>query len=260
MAYSPLDWLNTVLLTKAFDGTGNGIDLQSKFNSINSVYWSLAIEVQFYFVMWFALVTRSRSSLVLIIVSVASLLSQLFPRLTATGIFLPYWAMFAVGLMLCLILDRGLTPRRLFGRAHPWLTPAAGLAFVGGLACWLLTSKTVTHVGFAVAVFPLFWILSAFEQPFTSLLASDRNRFLRAGASLLLLLGAMSYSIYLVHTKLMAVVSQVVGQLVAYGSLAHTVLGLLLTPVVCYPFYRFCERPFIQPSGSPTRSNQKCPR
>ena len=56
-AFNWLDWLALLTLTQVFNNPGG--DLQAGFSPINAVYWSLAIEVQFYLVMYASLLFKS---------------------------------------------------------------------------------------------------------------------------------------------------------------------------------------------------------
>jgi len=58
-------------------------------------------------------------------------------------------------------------------------------------------------------------------------------------------LGAMSYSVYLLHGKLHALPSMFVRQVIEEGSVLYGLVTILLTLLICYPFYYFVERPFM---------------
>ena len=63
----------------------------------------------------------------------------------------------------------------------------------------------------------------------------------------MMVLGAMSYSVYLIHGRLQFLVIQVV-RLVFGESAVRDVAVIAITVIACYPFYRFCELPFFRPS------------
>jgi peptidoglycan/LPS O-acetylase OafA/YrhL len=60
-----------------------------------------------------------------------------------------------------------------------------------------------------------------------------------------ILLGAMSYSVYLTHGKLAGLSAQLTRQLVSVDSVLFPVLAIGATLVLCYPFFRMCEKPFV---------------
>ena len=99
------DWLGLVTLAKVF-GTPDG-DLQAAFSPVNSVYWTLAIEFQFYLCMYLALLARRYFHLLIGLVTGASLLLIARPLPLDAGWFIHYWPMFAVGIALQYLLAAG---------------------------------------------------------------------------------------------------------------------------------------------------------
>ncbi len=100
------DWLGLVTLTKGLATTGA---THKPWAPVNSVYWSLAIEVQFYLVMALAVLWRRGFLVVLAVATVGGVWWwRRGPFLS--GLFMQYWAMFAFGLLLYTVLDKGLRP------------------------------------------------------------------------------------------------------------------------------------------------------
>ena len=58
-------------------------------------------------------------------------------------------------------------------------------------------------------------------------------------------LGAMSYTLYLLHIPLIVAVGAVLGRLVPLGTPVSFALTLVAVCLLCYPFYRWVERPCI---------------
>ena len=56
--YDMVDWILVGSLGQVFRAIPDAATLQSKFSSINAVYWTLAIEVQFYIVVAIGILTR----------------------------------------------------------------------------------------------------------------------------------------------------------------------------------------------------------
>lgn len=175
--YGVVDWLGVFTLAKVFEPLPV-VYLQTKFADINAVYWTLAIEVQFYLAVALALASR-RIFLVLGLLTLAAAGSMVIPGIWTSGIFLPYWPTFAAGALLYAIRDS--IPRWLFNWEPPWLLSA---------------------------------------------------------------LGAMSYSLYLLHGPMRFLGMQVVRQIVPVG-VAFDVGSIALTCLFCWLFYWACERPFV---------------
>jgi len=57
-------------------------------------------------------------------------------------------------------------------------------------------------------------------------------------------LGAMSYSLYLIHGRLIPLVAQVLRQVVPSNTLLYDAVLVTATCTICYAFYWVCERPF----------------
>jgi len=251
LTYDVWHWLRVATLSQAFYPSDQSIG--EKFTSINAVYWSLAIEVQFYVVVALALACRKRMYLVLFLVTAASAPFALMPKAYRHGIFLPWWPMFAAGIALYYCLARGWTPARVFGRyavaASGFGVGASVAAFVGFVAF----GGECSHQCFAVCFALVAWLLygSAGKSLWW---VTKLPRVLRIAAGLWPLLGAMSYSIYLIHGRLQFLVDQLVRQVVRSNSITRDVLVVCLTCAACYPFYRWCEAPFFKPRSKPQPS------
>ncbi len=253
--YSPVDWLGIVTMTRVFFSGGE--HLQESFTAVNAVYWTLAIEVQFYIVMALALLVRKRFGRVIAAVTVVSLAAVAAGPLFRTGWFLSWWPMFAMGNGLYVLFERGYTPGQLFGdRAksvcavmlllmtaivvllyHPQAYPLEGYRF------------TIFGTWFALAI----WPMHAFDEPINRL-PQHRVRIVALGGRGLLLLGAMSYSVYLLHGKVCWIAMQFVRQVINEDSAAFQFITIAVTLAMCYPFYRWCEKPFIRSGGARRRS------
>jgi peptidoglycan/LPS O-acetylase OafA/YrhL len=245
---SASEWVGILTMTQIF--RSHGQDLHEAFASINSVYWTLAIEVQFYVIVALALA----SGKLLWSVTALSGLVALIPAAYTCGLFLPYWPMFAFGVILYWLLEHGWTPDLLFGRnARAILALLLGLIVLG---CWTIfvctdfattgpDSPSLGLFSFAVVFAVLLWLGHPLDQAAASFL-SPRGARPAWPLRVLLITGAMSYSIYLLHTKLCYLVMQFVRQVDQPGTVLFFAACFVGTVILCYPFYRICEKPFIR--------------
>src|SRR6266404_3969976 len=112
---SPAGWVGIITLSRVF--FSHGQDLELAFSSFNAVYWTLAIEVQFYLVMYVALLLGRRADLFLLAVTVVGCGFAFIPAAYNTGFFVPYWPLFALGLALFRWVQAGVVPAAL-GQHH----------------------------------------------------------------------------------------------------------------------------------------------
>lgn len=203
---------------------------------IQVVYWTLTYEVQFYLVtllgawLWCAARARSRRSAqaawllpaAFIVTAVASSLGdqQWMPR----GVFLNYWFAFAAGALAYAA-----------GRRRAGATPAVALALIAAIALWRAPGT--------VEVFNTPAMLTA-----VGLFVAARAGWLTAGGGQrwLIGLGAISYSLYLVHLPILMLSGSVVRRVFGDGIVNDTgkVLAYL---VLCLGgatlFWRLVEAP-----------------
>jgi peptidoglycan/LPS O-acetylase OafA/YrhL len=243
-----LDWLQFATLTRVFTAQGN--DLQGVFTIVNAVYWTLAIEFQFYLVMVAVLFFPRWWKQWLIVVCAVSLL----PGTDAIpGLFLPYWPSFFVGLALRWVHERGISADRWFGQQTVGIACAllAVLVAAGVLAVYhpgLAAGLAGVHdqaamLGFALYAAAILWLGGGIEQQLAGTGAGGA-----AGRWLMrpfLLLGASSYSLYLLHGKLFHLPELFIRQLVSPQNSLYPILTMTSTAVLCYLFYLLCEKPFM---------------
>ncbi len=251
LALGATDWLQFITLTRVF--FSNGLGLDNAFSPLNIVYWTLAIEFQFYLVIYLALLWRRWFVPLLVCVTLASLAVFVFPNLKNSGLFLGYWPMFALGLGLYWLLDKNYTLDRLSGGmgrrfAVPLLVASllvfAVLAYTGRLVPLLEELFSDGALGFAVCTAIAFWLLATLEQQI-SRHAKHGHALVRLPLQAGVFLGSISYSLYLLHSKIYQFPDMVIRQLTTPDNPVYTLTLLGGTIILSWLFYIYFERPFI---------------
>lgn len=249
LALDAWGWLQLLTLTKIF--AGGGVGLYREFELVNIVYWTLAIEFQFYLVAYLALLARRHFIAVLASTSALSLLVLAYPTGVNGGVFLHFWPMFALGIVLWYLVEHGLVLERLSSRPLlasmailiPVSATVIGLADQGTLRTVLDKIFPSEDLGFAVLCFLVLWTSTPIERTLAAQRAHGGplgSRLVRSGW----FLGEISYSLYLLHAPLLALSAAFARQVFEAGSQGYLLTIILGTIALCRVFYVFCERPF----------------
>ena len=235
------DWIKLLSLTQVFEA--ESFDLYAQFKSVNAVYWSLAIEFQFYLVIFLGLYLGKYYRWYIAIVSVVCVALMYFRTNLNYGLFVHHWPAFAVGVAVAYMhkanwrftLSRGLSTL---------VFPV--LYVLGVFVVYRLLPQHYNRLplAFAVGVAGFLWFFADAE---TFLQAKKRSGgyVTRNFLQLWLVMGAMSYSVYLLHLKVFLLPEMVLRQIMAPEGPLFALLTLLATLALCYPFYYFIERRFL---------------
>ena len=246
--YSNIEWSNFLLLSKVFWATSD--DLQAEFNAINSVYWTLAIEFQFYLVVFVSLFFKSYYKYAIGLVSLVSLLVMFVPLKTNYGLFINYWPSFLVGIILAYMHRNSLYITSLLTNN---ILQLAAIFFVSMLVICSVVFNSSAFL-FAVCFGMFLWVISAFEK-FLNYMHGDENRIYYWVLKPWLVLGAMSYSVYLLHGKLYQLPYMFVRQVVDVNNFLFGLFVVIGTLLVCYPFYLFVESRFLSKNYKKLQDN-----
>jgi peptidoglycan/LPS O-acetylase OafA/YrhL len=251
---SLLDWLQNLTLTQWVSTLFSPVTWPAQSHkAFVAAFWSLNYEEQFYLVMGFALVvaTLSRVSMILFVLalSVVGLAwNWLVPGNWICGLFIEYWLHFALGSTLFYVLC-SFTSRK---HRSAFLLAIAAL----GIAC---VSRVLLHTGdllldmramIELALLSAMTLMLYFLRP------------LSRGISGLTLwrpfaaLGAISYSLYLIHQFNLTLVETAARKLLpAHPPQVLLVVSLLsLHVLLATMFWALCERPFLrQKSADPSK-------
>jgi peptidoglycan/LPS O-acetylase OafA/YrhL len=245
MRFTILEWLRFATLTQVFASVPGATNLEYKFTTLNAVYWTLAIEFQFYLLVTLALILRQYFYAVLFLTTLISIPFCMIPGANLIGLCLPYWPMFALGILMFWTQEHGISLDAIVGKRA---TGVAILAIAGSIVWFGLATKNGVHwdpLWFAIPFTLVLWCARVWDQRFVTL-TSTKHVLLRPVVSLLLILGSMSYSLYLLHGRLQFLVEQFVRQVFPAETFGHDGGVIIVTCALCYAFYRLCEAPFCR--------------
>lgn len=265
-SYTWLEWLKVLTLSQQFDPKfGNWF---SRFSQVNAAYWSLAIEFQFYIIVSLALYFPKYFYRILGILAAVTIpfaiWNKLFFYSVHTGIFLAYWPWFALGIATFWLLEKGLTPERFLGQRAEriaWLYGGLIVLTVAVLAAYKIR---INHFTFAGATAVGIWLSTSVKHRPVDSQGELERLIYQFVFQPLAVLGAMSYSLYLVHNEAYYSLQRLMmWQGVKFGVVADLLVACG-TLIIAYLFYRGCELPFLRtrakvPAAAPQVSDVPIP-
>lgn len=238
LSYSFGEWANFLLLSKIFWATSN--DLQAEFNAINAVYWTLAIEFQFYLIVFFALLFKCYYKYVIGAVSIFSIMAIIFGLKLNDGLFINYWPSFLVGVVLAYLHRNGIWINFFIKNMASQLVALFAAAML--IICSVVFDQY--RIFFAASFGVFLWVISDIENVLNKVMW-DKNLLTYWLLKPWLVLGAMSYSVYLLHGKIYQLPNMFVRQMVDPDSVIFGMLTIVATLGICYLFYCFIESRFL---------------
>lgn len=236
--FNYLEWFNFLLLSKVFWATSHNLD--TEFNTINSVYWTLAIEFQFYLVVYIALCFKKYYRIIITVVSIAAWFAMFISYDLNYGLFIHYWPSFSVGIGLAYLHRKKVW-------SNSFIKSNVTRSITAFIATGLLVSSVVfsdNRIIFAISFGFFLWVISDVEKVMNRI-KNSKNKYVFWLLEPWLFLGTMSYPVYLLHGKIYAIPNMFVRQFTDSSSIFYGLLTILFTLVLCYPFYFLIEKKFL---------------
>lgn len=251
-----IDWVSIASLLQIFRFPE--MLVTDKFDGINVVYWSLAIEVQFYVIMTILLKFPRWYYSGLVVITTISAFAAWCPRFEVfrlnTGFFIRYWPMFAAGILVYELRHRDFTLERLLSpRAALCVSKLLLLLAACFVILWLGSGHRLSPDVFAMLTAIQLWLLILWDDQVHQRRAENRWHWGKLFRPLSFL-GMISYSIYLFHFNLYKIPELILGANRVAGSAILQLSITVFVCLLCYPFYLLCERPFLSSAKSSNAS------
>ena len=179
----------------------------------------------------------------IVTISGLALINIIYPFGWNYGLFIHYWPSFSVGILLAYMFKNKLDLDNVVSKRYKTYFSILSLAFIIIISISLLGEKTSSLL-FAVIFGAALWCISPIEALLIKIKEQNKkvSYYILEG---LVALGTMSYSVYLLHGKLHVLPSMFVRQALEEHNVFYGLGTILLTLLICYPFYYFVERPFM---------------
>ncbi|MFC1488311.1 acyltransferase family protein [Thermodesulfobacteriota bacterium] len=230
-----LEWIKIITLTQVFSSINH--EVAHAFDSFNTPIWYISIIVQCYLAITVSLLfKKSHYYKIIFFLSIVSILTMIpsVAMFIPSGLFLPFWPQFSIGILLFYVINKGLTI------PPNWVKIKRNYFFFIGV--FLIISFSSFYYFFSLFFFCivigfLFWLL----LPIDGILINypPLKSFLG--------LGKFSYSLYILHDPLAKFIKLFIKNLVPLPlAVTSPIFVIPLVITFSYLWYLFFEKP-----GSP---------
>ena len=224
--YTFIEWIQIISLSKVFSAENWKLNLA--FLPLNGVVWYIAIIVQIYIFLSLCIYSKKNISKLLLLMFICSLLTTIpyIKQFIPYGLFIPYFSRFYIGILVYKILDSKIAQDLKFSL---FIVLFCSIAV---FFCVYINSNMLA-LSFSILIGSIFIALHKYDDKLCE------NFVIK----ILLLLGAFSYSLYLLHVPLRPFVGMFVHNLVPLPSSISSPFFLVPGIVVLsYFWYLFFEK------------------
>ncbi|MGO8990684.1 MAG: acyltransferase family protein [bacterium] len=229
--YSLMEWIQVITLAKIFSATSWVLHLA--FDPLNGPIWYVAIIVQIYIYVFICLYFKKYFSCLMFIGFIASLLTYVpvIKGILPYGLFLPYLAQVYVGFTVYSLLRRGFVPKRKL-----IIYPVSFFLLAFYCFCAFPQNEFFT-LSFALIIGYVLLVMHKYD------LTVERFLVVR----LFSIMGAFSYSLYLLHFPLRILAGMFAKNLIPFlGDLTQPLAVIAIAITLSFIWYLFFEKPSSQ--------------
>lgn len=240
------DWLEIITLTRDLLSPEKG------FYPPSAVFWTLAIEIQFY--LFLAALSKFKVDIFtsVLITSLFSLLLIVTDTKIIDGLFAEYWVYFGMGSLGALYFskpDTNAVKSQWLALSTQTLT-LLSFALLGSYSLLKSFDAISKHIPIAYVSLCTLLIILLGKHSDEILKRNSQNKKTISALIIntFIFTGTISYSLYLLHGHILQIPMQFIRQVISPNNIAFVPLVIIATIMMSYVFHIYCERPFFRKS------------